>query len=1124
MKPYRICLLGGLQFQSGQHALTRFRTQKTATLLAYLALHRGPQPREVLADLGWPDDAPEAARHSLRMALSSLRSQLETSNSGQHQEPLFEVTRFAIGLRAEAVSTDVADFDEAIKSARHAPDADERAHHYAAATELYCGPFLPGFYDDWCLEAAARLEADYDAARQFLQQWRVAHDQTSNASSQRLNAHSQLPNVSSQLPDTSSQAPHRNSQAPHRDSQAPHRDSQASHRNSQASNSKHLATLLVFDGAALTRNIEQQLKLSGGARGNASSATEIEALQRWSFASASAAIESAALVRDESRRLALCTGERASHDSTELWTRARGLLQSAGAGQTVCCEATALFARARADIKCRDLGVYHLPVALPGAAPERVFQISWAHETARQWAPLRAKPARGASVPRPLDKFFGRQTELAQLRAHLENSRLITLLGAGGAGKTRLALQLAATLEIERAAPFYGAVFWVALSDIPQADGIAPALCDALHLERAGQTSPLEAATAALHLAPATLLILDNFEHLVEEGAAIIERLLEGAPNARCLVTSRRLLGARGEIEVALAPLQVPARAATVEALQGEPSVQLFCDRARLVRPDFALTSHNAAAVAALCRHLEGIPLALELAAARAGQLAPARILERLQAHAETPFSEQLDWLRNAARTAPARHRTLRAALRWSVDELDAALQALLARLSVFRGGCFARDAVAVCRMPNADEALEELRARSLLVRVYDEGEARYSMLETVRQYAQEMAESREETEDLRRRHAHYFLSWAQSEAPIAIASDATARVQSWRRVRARGDNLRAALSWSRRHEPATALQIILACQDFSGAHLSRAELDIADALSAIEGQVIESEIVASALKLAAIQAAHRGDIAAQNEFALRHLDLIREMPDAPPETLAWAYFNWGSARHRSGHASIARAALQQSLALFSQLEAPRCHQCRAWTLIEMGNSAFDAGELEVAAADFEQCDLAFAASGDRDGQASAKAQLADVCFQAGDHARAAQLWPQVGQIMRELGDEREHEWRRHQEGKHAVATGDLERGHQLLLRALRAFESDGQKLGLLRSLLALSYYWLERDQPARARQLLQVEANERQQLNWPVDGSWEQLRQQLWQRAQAGEHDAEIPALASTVAAELGA
>ena len=1088
MKPYRIFLLGGLRFQNEQRTITRFRTQKTATLLAYLALHRGAQPREVLADLLWSDDAPDAARHSLRMALSSLRGQLETTN----QPPLFETTRFSIGLRTDAVSTDVSDFDEAIQSARRAASAEQRAHFYGVAVELAGGAFLPGFYDEWCLEAAARLEIALDEARQFLAQWRAATPQ---------------PTVRAALPQKRQIAP--------------------------SASATKIATLLLCDGAAPSSAIKQKLKIGGGIGWP----TNDDWRHAWQFSSASAALEGATWLREGTRRLALCTGEISAQNPDRLWTRARGLLESAAPGQTVCCEATALLERERADVKCRDLGVFHLPGAPTSAPPERIFQIKWvadaqgADETAdaaREFAPLQARAARGARVPRPLDRFFGRETELATLRAHLQNHRLVTLTGAGGAGKTRLALQLAANCEIERAAPFYGAVYWVALADVPDASGIAAALCDALHLELdGGATSPFDAATASLHTAPATLLVFDNFEHLAQEGATLVEQLLERAPAARALITSRRLLDVRGEIAYTLAPLGAPTSdSPSLQELQWEPSVQLFCDRARWARPDFALTARNAATVAALCRQLEGIPLALELAAARVGQMSPTRILARLQTRVagETSDFERLDWLRNTARTSPARHRTLRAALRWSVDELTPARRQLLARLSVFRGGCAAQDAEHICQMPDAGEQLEALRARSLLVRNHDdENNARYSMLETVRQYAHELAQERDEIEDLQRRHTHYFLSWAQTEAPAAVAPDARARLQSWGRVRTQADNLRAALRWSKAREPLTALQLILACNNFSGAHLSRDELDIAAVLRAIQTQLIAPNVLAEAFNLAAVQAAHHGDIAAQNEFALRHLDLIRESPDASPNELGWAYFHWGSARRRSGHTSLARAALQQSLELFAQLEAPRCHQCHGWTLIEMGDTAFDAGDLPLAAADFERCDLAFTNSGDRDGQASARAQLADVCFHAGDHARATQLWAQVAAIMHELGDEREHEWRRHQEGKHAVAVGDLERGHALLLRALRAFRSDGQKLGMLRSLLALSQFWLARGNSARARQLLQAEAAERKNLGWPVDAGWEPLRQQLWQHARADERD-DSPTLLQIVEDELSA
>lgn len=843
-------------------------------MLAYLALHPGPHPREVLADLIWPDDAPNDARHSLRTALSSLRNQLENSE----QPLLFETTRFALGLRADAFETDVAAFEEAMKNARHASCTSERAHHYTTAIELATAPFLPGFYDDWCVEAATRIEVALDEAQGFLQ----------NANAREFSPQQRAP--------------------------------QSPVKIALKSQDSHLATLLACDGAQTTRAQTGQIKEVGGTHFPLSDA----AFHAWYFANPHAALQCALILKDAERRSAICTGEMSPQSQNGLWQRARGLLESANAGQTICCEATALFEREHEGTECRDLGVFHLPGARPGAAPERVFQLSPAAATAPEFAPLRARAASGASVPRPLDGFFGRSDDLAELRMGIARDRLTTLLGAGGAGKTRLALQLAASLEIERVTPFYGAVFWVALADVPDARGIAPALRHALHLERPAHASALDVAIAALNLAPATLLVIDNFEHLVEGGAALIEEILQRAPGAHVLVTSRRLLGVRGEIECEIAPLQVPADTViSLEQLREEASVQLFCDRARGVRPDFALTLRNAGTVAALCRQLEGIPLAIELAAARVGQMAPARILEHLQARAQEnedePAFANLDFLSNPARNVTARHRTLRTALSWSVSELTPARQKLLARLCVFRGGCTAQSAAQVCQAHDAAHQLEQLRERSLLVRTYQEDEPRYSMLETVRQYAQELAQQRGEIEDLRRRHAHYFLSWTRAESLSAVAPDARARMQSWQRMRTNADNLRAALRWSRQHEPATALRLILACHDFSGAHLSRDELDIAAPLKTVESQNIEREVWAEALKLAAVQAAHHGDIVGQNEFALRHLEFIRDEPDVSAQALGWAYFHWGSARHRSGHTTIARAALQQSLELFGQ-------------------------------------------------------------------------------------------------------------------------------------------------------------------------------------------------------------
>ena len=1105
MESYRIYFFGGLRFESDTRSITRFRTQKTASLLAYLALHRGPQPREVLADLLWPDDEPAAARHSLRMALSSLRGQLESElqTLAQTREPLFEATRFSIGLCAGAVWSDVKAFDSAIQSARHAPDEMTRAKFYNDASHLYEGEFLPGFYDDWCLDIGARLEVAHDEAIQFLR------------------AHISPP-AAATAPESSA-------------------DQTSSTRRAQPRGAEiSLATLLIFDGAPLRAPLQKQWRARGAVRLEIAGESEMGA-QVWLFAGASAASQSALELRgDESeradanhRRIAVCTGELSPHDHRALLARGLGLLASAHVGQTLCCEATALFERSRADIVCRDLGTFHLPTAGAGAAPERIFQLESSAQNPVEFAPPHAQPARGALVPRPLAPFFGRQSELESLHETVKRKRLVTLCGVGGTGKTRLALQFAAAWEANRAAPFGGAVFWVALADVAAASGIAPAICEALRLEDNAAATDMERACAALHGERATLLVLDNFEHLIEDGAAQIEHLLEHAPGAHCLITSRQLLSARGETEFVLSPLpgaQLDAPGATLESLRTEPTIALFCDRARAVRPDFALTARNAKSVAALCTQLEGLPLAIELAAARTGHLSPLQITEHLRqyqsANDDTPAFERLDFLHNATRTAPARHRTLRAALSWSFESLEPEHQTLFARLSVFRGGCTVEAAQQVCGAANASRDLEELRARSLLVRQTDgDDQARYSMLETVRQFAFEVAHARGEVEAMRRDHARYFLSWAQNEAPAGVATDAAQRLQSWAHIRSHGGNLRAAIRYCLDCEPATALQLILACQNFGGAHLSRLELDIETALVRVEahGETVAPDVLAEAWSLAATQAANRGEFGVQSEFARRRLDQVLASDKPAPDAVGWAYFHWGSALHRHNQTADARAALAQSLAHFAALPAPQCHQCRGWTGIELGNNAMDSGDLETAARDFETCREAFVQSGDRDGEASALAQLANVMFHAQKYERAARLWAEVAAIERELGDEREHEWRRHQEGKLAVACGDLERGHELLLRALRTFRADSQKLGILRSLLALSFYWLERGRPRRAHRLLRAEAAERARLDWVPDASWEPLRQQLCERARECEtEESETEKLDAVVGGEL--
>jgi tetratricopeptide (TPR) repeat protein len=520
------------------------------------------------------------------------------------------------------------------------------------------------------------------------------------------------------------------------------------------------------------------------------------------------------------------------------------------------------------------------------------------------------------------------------------------------------------------------------------------------------------------------------------------------------------------------------------EDLHNEASVHLFLDRARSASPDFALTPRNAPAIAALCRRLECVPLALELAAARAGSLSPARILAllvmRLDDGEPTAAFKRFDFLQSRERTSPARHRTLRAALDWSYDLLEPPLQHFLAGLAVFRGGCTVEAACEVCDEKNALSFLEHLRECSLLLPGHlSEGEPRFTMLEIIREYAFEQLEARSGTAEMRSRHARYFLKLAEAEAPNFLASDAKERLLCLERVKEEHDNLRAAMAWSLEHDAQMALRLVLACDALSGDSLRKAELPIERALQNTDGA--SDALVGAVLDIAVAHAGHRGDFVRQTELALWRRELARKCGE--PSSIAWASFSLGSAERRTGRFSEAREHLSHSVEIFRQLQD---WQCVGWALNELGNTTLDANDVAATCTTFEECAEAFARSGDRDGVASARAQLADALYYAGDSQRARQLFEEVAAIEHELGDHRDHFWRRHQLGKIEGSLGNYDTAHALLKGGLRSFVSGGNKVGMLCSLMAFGCLAADEGRYEQAVCLLSAQAAQRAALQWP--------------------------------------
>ncbi|HZQ34769.1 MAG TPA: AAA family ATPase, partial [Dehalococcoidia bacterium] len=379
------------------------------------------------------------------------------------------------------------------------------------------------------------------------------------------------------------------------------------------------------------------------------------------------------------------------------------------------------------------------------------------HAATARPLPLTAVPrpagpaAATGTLPIALTSFLGRDQELSDLAELLGNARLVTLTGPGGTGKTRLALQLAAA----QTAAFPDGVFFVDLAPLRDPALVPAAVAQALGIQGFAEL-PVRDSVLRFVREKRLLLLLDNFEHLLA-AAEFAGELLQAGPAVTLLVTSRAPLRVNGEQEFPVAPLPVPeAESQAAAVLAQSPAVQLFVQRARAVRPDFSLAEENAAAVAAICVRLDGLPLAIELAAAWVRVLPPAALLERL--------AQRLPLLTGGRRDLPARQQTLRAAIAWSYDGLAPAEQRLFRRLGVFAGGCTLKLAEAVCNA-EGDLGIDMLDGVSSLVeksllREHEDvaGEPRYRMLATIREFALDALEASDEGEAVRRQLAVQIL------------------------------------------------------------------------------------------------------------------------------------------------------------------------------------------------------------------------------------------------------------------------------------------------------------------------------------------------------------------------------
>lgn len=409
-----------------------------------------------------------------------------------------------------------------------------------------------------------------------------------------------------------------------------------------------------------------------------------------------------------------------------------------------------------------------------------------------------APPSRMPGVPAQLTSFVGREREIEVIQRLIRSTRLLTLTGSGGSGKTRLAVEV-----VQRTPPagrHTGA--WVDFAPVRDPALVADSALDALGVREDADSGQSAVDRLARFVGDRPfLLVLDNCEHLVEATAALADALLRSCRELRVIATSREALGVTAETAWLVPPLSLPD-ADGGRAEQSE-AVQLFVDRAHAVHPGFELTDDHRAAVAQICRRLDGLPLALELAAARLRVLTPEQIASRLD--------DRFRLLKTGNRAALARHQTLRAAIDWSYELLDAQAKLLLARLSVFGGGFTLEAAESVCAGGEIapDDVLDvvsELVEKSL-VEMRESGDtARYRLLETVRQYASERLGEIGETDARRRRHAEYFFSLVAEAEPHLTSS----KRRMWMdRLQGELDNIRQTLTWSREGDPELHMRLV---------------------------------------------------------------------------------------------------------------------------------------------------------------------------------------------------------------------------------------------------------------------------------------------------------------------------
>ncbi len=755
------------------------------------------------------------------------------------------------------------------------------------------------------------------------------------------------------------------------------------------------------------------------------------------------------------------------------YRRAASLSQEA-LGERAGLSATAIAALERGRRQSpRPSTVLLLAEGLGLASDERAALIGAARTAADSVGAL-------PRVPVPLSSFVGRARELAEVQGLLGAVRLLTLTGAAGVGKTRLALEVANNAEDE--------VAFVELAPLADGDLVFHAVASSLGVQEQPQRSLLQSLASALQ-ARRLLLVLDNCEHLLAACAELASTLLRASPQLRLLATSREPLSIGGEViwpvpALSLPDLQVPS--APGQLAESE-AVRLFVERARAVDRAFALTEQNARAVAEVCVDLDGMPLAIELAAARVRALAPAQIAARL--------GDRFRLLVGGNRSAPVRHQSLQAAIDWSYDLLRASEQLLLDRLAVFAGGWTLEAAEAVC----AGEGIAGGDVPSLLSRLVDrslvvaepgmDGIRRYRLLETIREYAAELLGRRGDRDTLSRRHRAWYL--ALGERALHDYWLRTDLLGWWGRLAPEQANFRAAMRFSLEGgEPEPGLRLASGLWVLWAFRGPWAEgTDWIARLLALPGAVDYPAARADALMVAGQMTFEQGDVAAARVLLLEAVDLQRQV--GAERGLAMALDHAGLVASARGEFAAAHAFHEEAVAV-GRAAGNRGYQ--AISLEAWSAGAYLQGEYALARTLAEES-LAIVAALDRDGgplRVDANITLyilGRVALSTGDYASARQHFEANLAHWRQIGDARSRPAVGALVGLSCVAVveGDLAQARGLLAEALALSEKLGLGATLAYTLEGVAILAAAANQPEQAVRLAGAAAALRASLQHPI-------------------------------------